>query len=163
VEIYAVSRKREEVIEKWMTAIIDDGGIRRFDDLHIDEIDSAWSHRDRWVEGGLESFRCALAVRDQNRLPFAVALAFSLKSGDRPIGVDFQSRPDLQERFDRSPPSLYLFHRGEELRNRMGSNEVARDLNPVIFGISEPGISCYYLEFLQKGTDEYCRSVSLEG
>jgi hypothetical protein len=156
-------RRREEAIEKWMLTIIDDGGTQRFDDLHIDRIDSAWQHPDRWVEGGLEALRLALVVRDRNRLPFTVALAFSLKSGSHPLGVDFQTRPELQERLNWSSPSLYLFHRGDGPRNQIAPEYSAQELNPSIFGIQEAIGVCYYLEFLQQGADEYGRSVCIEG
>ena len=154
---------RREVIEKWMLTINDDGGVRRLDDLHIDRIDAAWEHPDRWVEGGLEALRLALVVRDRNRLPFTVALAFSLKSGRHPLGVDFRTRPELQERLNWSPPSLYLFQRGEEPRNQIAPEDTAQELDRSIFGIPEAVGSCYYLEFLQQDADEYCRSVFIEG
>ena len=156
------NRQREEIIEKWILAIVQDGGLRRLDDLHIDKVDPTWKNRDHWVEGGLEAFRVARVVRDRNGLPHTVALAFSLKSGNRPLGVDFQTRAELDERLDWSPPSLYLFHRSEEPRGRISLGDAAQDLSPSLFGIPETDFRCYYLEFLQQDADEYCRSVSIE-
>ena len=155
--------KREEVIERWMLTIIDDGGIDRLDDLHIDKIDLRWKNRDCWVEGGLEALRLAIVIRNRNQLPFAVALAFSLRSDNRPLGVDFRTRTELDERLNWSPPSLYLFRRGEEPRTRVANGDAAQDLTPSIFGTLEAGLSCYFWEFLPQGAEEYCRSVSLEG
>jgi diadenosine tetraphosphatase ApaH/serine/threonine PP2A family protein phosphatase len=162
LEILADNRKHEEAIEKWMLTIVDDGGVRRFDDLHIDKIDPAWKHRSRWVTGGLEAFRVTKILRDRNGLLFTVALAFSLTCGSRPRGIDFRNRKELEERLDSSPPSLYLFHRGEEPRNRMAPGNPAQNLSPSTFAV-QPDALCYYLEFRQKNTEEYCRSVFVEG
>ena len=163
METLANNRKHEEAIERWMLTIVDDGGVARFDHLHIDKIDPAWKHRPHWIERGLEAFRVAKILRDRNGLPFTVALAFSLTSGNRPCGIDFRTRKELEQRLDSSPPSLYLFHRGEEPRNQMPPDNLAQYLNHSMFAIQEAEVGCYYLEFLQQDADEYCRSVFIEG
>jgi hypothetical protein len=163
VEQFANHREREEVIEKWMLTIVEDGGVRRFDDLHIDKIDSAWKNRAYWIEGGLEAFRVARALRNRSGLLVTVAIAFSLTSGSQPRGIDFQTQKEVEERLNWSPPSLYLFHRGEEPRNKMVPGDSDRDLNPSMFAIQGAGVTCYYLEFLQQDAAEYCRSVFIEG
>jgi len=48
--------KRGRAIEIWMTAIARDGGVDRYDDLHIDKIDPLWGSRDLWLQGGLEAY-----------------------------------------------------------------------------------------------------------
>lgn len=149
------------VIEQWMLAIIKDDGVHRFDDLHIDKIEPEWEGRKEWIEGGLESFRIAMALRDGNRLPFAVALGFSLQSGDRPRGVDFHDREEIRQRLDWSPPSLYLFHRGEEPDSQSATGTV-QYLDPAILG-ADGDVRCYYLEFKHEGADEYSRSVFVDG
>jgi hypothetical protein len=163
LETSADNRKHEDAIEKWMLTIIDEGGVHRFDDLHIDKIDSAWKHPTHWIEGGLEAFRVARVLRDRNGLPFTVALAFSLVSGNQPRGIDFRTRKDLEARLDSASPALYLFHRGEEPRNKRGFGNLAQDLNPSMFAIQGAEVVCYFLEFLQQDADEYCWSVCIEG
>jgi len=153
--------KREEIIEQWMLTIVSDGGIRRFDHLHIDQVDSEWSQRNKWIEGGLEALRIAIAIRNRNQLPFAVGLGFSLESGDHPRGVDFHTKEEFCERLDWSPPSLYLFHRGEEPHTESGIADV-RGLDPSILSV-EGDLRCYYLEFRQPDADEHYRSVFVEG
>jgi len=155
--------KREKIIERWMLTILNDDGIRRFDDLHIDEIDPRWKPRQEWIDGGLAAHRVALAVRDRHQLPFTVGLGFSLEAGNHPIGVDFQAREEFCERLNWTPPSLYLFHRGEEPDKQANPvNDVVRYLSPSVFGL-EGGTRCYYLEFRQEGADDYCRSVFIDG
>jgi hypothetical protein len=157
----AEDRKRSEIIERWMLASIRDGGIRRFDDLHIDEVEPAWKDRKEWIEGALEAFRMAMAIRDGNQLPFVVGLVFSLQSGDQPLGVDFHGPDDISERLDWSPPSLYLFHRGEE-PDTQSTNGAVKYLDPAIIG-AEGEIRCYHLEFKQEGADVHSRSVFIDG
>lgn len=155
--------KREDAIEKWMLAIIDDGGIERLDHLHIDEIDSRWKNRDTWVEGGLEALRVAKTVRDRRQLPFTLALAFSLKSAELPIGVDFRTRSEFAERLDWSPPSLYLFRYGDKRRTQIVPGVAVQELSPLTFGIPETGLTCCYVEFLPQDAEKYCRSAFIEG
>lgn len=154
---------REKLIEKWMLTIINDGGVDRVDDLHIDRIDPSWKSREQWVEGGLQAFRVALAVRDREQLPFTVGLGFSLVSGSQPIGIDFRTPEEFRVKLDWLPPSLYLFHRGQEPDKQVSSAEgIVRDLSPSVIG-AERSARCYYLEFRDTGAAEYSRSVFVEG
>jgi hypothetical protein len=150
-------------IEQWMLAIISDGGVDRFDDLHIDQLNPRWGDKNRWIEGGVEAFRTALSVRNQHRLPFTVCLAFSLVATDQPCGIDFQTREDLLAKLDWSPPSLYLFDRGKEPGKQIAPTEGAvQVLDPAICG-AQADDRCYYLEFKPEDDDEFRRSVWVEG
>jgi hypothetical protein len=153
--------KAEEVIEQWMLAVVSDGGVRRFDDLHIDKIDPKWKNKNQLIESGLEAFRIAVDARNRNHLQFAVSLGFSLDSDDQPRGVDFQTQAEFRARLDLPPPSLYLFERGNEPRAQSGLAAL-QDIDPAMLGMQE-GTRCYYLEFKQNGSDEYRRSVFVEG
>ncbi len=150
-------------IESWMLTIISDGGVDRFDHLHIDEINPRWEDRNRWIEGGMEAFRTALSIRDQHRLPFTVSLCFSLVATDQPCGIDFQTREDLLAKLDWSPPSLYLFDRVKEPDKQIAPPEgTVQALDPTICG-AQADDRCYYLEFKPQDDDEFRRNVSVEG
>lgn len=99
-----------------MLTTIQDGGVARFDDLHIDRIDELWKPREMWIPGGLEAFRLALMLRDRHQLPFTVALGCSLESGEQLANVDFQTVDELGAKLNWTPPSLYLFTPGKEPR-----------------------------------------------
>lgn len=144
-----------------MVETIGNDGIRRFDDLHIDQIEPAWKDRGLWIEGGLEAFRTAIELRDRNELPFAVGLGFSLEAGREPRGADFHGPEELRDRLDWSPPSLYMFHRGEE-PDTQSTIKTIQHLNPAIVG-AQGEVRCYYLEFKQEGAEEYSRSVFVDG
>jgi CdiI N-terminal domain len=78
------------------------------------QIDPAWKDREYWIRGGVRALSMAVAARGRSAPGLTVALAFSLVSGPERRGADFNSRAELQERLDWSPPSLYLFRKGQE-------------------------------------------------
>jgi hypothetical protein len=151
---------RERSIEAWMLTIVQDGGVGRFDDLHIDQIDEQWKPRETWIHGGLEAFRLALKVRDHHQLPYVVGLGFSLKSEDQLPDGDFQTGEEFMARVDWSPPSLYLFERGNKPSI---ATTVVRTLNRNLFPGLPQTASCYWTEFREMHTNEGRRSVFLEG
>ncbi len=112
------TRQADHTIRTWMLSIVRDGGIARFDDLHIDRIDASWKARQRWIEGALEAYRIALGVRADLGLQLSVAITFSLESAEHRRGIDFTTPAELEERFDRTPPPLYLFELGRESLGR---------------------------------------------
>jgi hypothetical protein len=153
---------RENHIETWMLTTVQDGGVLRMDDLHIDQLDDRWRPREYWVQGGIEAFRVALSLRDRHHLPFTVVLGFSLQSGQHSTGVDFENTAQLAEKLNSVPPSLYLFQPGKTPRTDT-TNVVIRDLMPGFFGTSTQTSNCYYIEFRPAQSTEYNRSVFVEG
>jgi hypothetical protein len=164
--------RRESIIEKWMLAIVADEAVG--DALHIDRIDEAWRPREQWIDGGLAAFQIALSLRNTRRVPFALYVVFPLESAATRLGLDFQTRAELQQRLHRSPPSLYLFEPGEgpwdevedAKRERVILDDaIVQPLDPAIFGGSDLQAHCYYVEFrrIKIGEKNYCRSVFLTG
>jgi hypothetical protein len=154
-----------------MCAIIADGGIDRYDELHIDRIDRRWKTPDLWVPAGLRVYELALTIRDQSEFPFSVELAFSLQSGEQRRGVNFRTRAELESEFDRSPPSLYLLRpdqepwsQTEESLVKAGIRDmVLEKIDPAILGTPLRSKGCYYLEFKYESESEYSRSVLVTG
>lgn len=142
-----------------MLAIIADGGVERFDDLHIDEVDSEWKDRREWVSGGLEAHRIAVALRNQHQIPYVVALAFSLRADGMSQPVDFHTTEELGNLLDWSPPSLYLFDR-ERIPHTASQ---VHNLPPVMFGTQVRVETAYLLAFSSAGLNESVRSVVIEG
>jgi len=165
--------KSEHVIEEWMLTVFQNGGIERFEDLHIDRIDESWRSQQLWVEGGLAAFQTAVRLRDCHKLPVEVVLGFSLQADDKKIGVDFKTLDEFAKRLNWSPPSLYLFGAGidQTLENERAikaghvcADAVVEELDePNIFGTLETGQCRLYTEFKRTGDTEYCRSVLLQG
>ena len=156
-----VEHRPEEVIECWIARITADSGGDQFGDLHIDKICPDWKDRGVWIEGGIEAFHIAVGARNRHNIPFSVCLGFSLCSVKSLTGVNFRTKQELYTQLDWSPPSLYLFRDGDEPHNQSVSARV-QVLSPEILGTIDD-LRCYYLEFKQQDTDEYFRSVLVEG
>ena len=98
-------------IRTWMQHLLATGGIERFDDLHIDEIDEGWVDRNQWIRGMKESLEAARPIRSTTAPDKVLALVCSLEDGPCESPSNFEK---LAAQFDWSPPSLYLFHSGME-------------------------------------------------
>ncbi len=155
-----------------MLDIAKDGGVERFDDLHIDKIDENWKPRELWIEAGIQAFRIALDLRKGYELPFVVSLAFSMEDGNQRGGVDFQTQARLQQQLDHTPPSLYLFERGKEpwveMERAIGEGVVATDaivqnLDSVLLDCPALEGNWFYLEFKRPHLAEYNRSLFVAG
>ena len=155
-----------------MLATMADGGIERFDDLHIDEIDDVWRPQQLWIEGALEAFRIAVQVRDRHHLPAEIELAFSLQASYQKTGIDFATQQEFAARLGWSPPSLYLFAAGTDHRRenekairagRVFGDAFVGELELNLFGALANSEHCFYLEFRQKDSSEYNRTVFLQG
>ena len=92
----AQNQQHRQIIEKWMLAIVKDGGNARYHDLHIDEIDDKWRSRHLWIDGGLEAFQVAFCLRELHKLPFTLALAFALEMSNQLQTVELRTPDDLQ-------------------------------------------------------------------
>ncbi len=162
------SRKRhEEIIRIWMETIIKDGGIERYDDLHVDQIDRAWKARARWIEAALESFEIAVGLRNNGKSKLSVVLAFSLESDEFPKGLDFTNLEGLEKNFHATPPSLYLFLAGTEFWTRV-AGKLAADIVKEVDAISLFGPNllikrCVYMELKRPDDNEYRRSLFIAG
>ena len=162
----------ETAIENWMLTISQDGGVDRYDDLHVDQIDARWTSRDLWISAGLEAFHLALKLRDRHRLRLTVALAFSLESRAHPEGADFRTLAGLKDLLDWSPPSIYLFHSGQEpwhQKARSGPSHaqsegsMAQTINvSEVLGTAIQH-TVYLLDFRQPDGDEYYRTCFIAG
>jgi hypothetical protein len=166
--------RRKEIIQEWFDSAVHEGGIDRYDDLHIDQIDAAWKPRNMWITSALQAFDLAREIRDRyvSDPQLTVVLAFALEAESRPLGVTFQNRTELENALSSTPPSLYVFRQGhefwieaEESRGRKIENDlVIKTLNAAeIFGAGHETAKCIYMEYLRQGEEEYSRDVFLAG
>jgi hypothetical protein len=153
------------MIETWMSDCVRNGGIERYDELHVDHIDEAWRAPGAWLSASLETLRLATSIRDSaGYRELSVAVALSLQPTPQRKGVDFTTQGELEERLDRTAPSLYLFRRGKEPWTQPEVEGVTvQKIDVNIFGPALGPNQCYYMEFKASGEDEYYRSVSLTG
>jgi hypothetical protein len=166
-----VEQRRKNAIEKWMLTIVEDGGVERHDDLHVDQVDENWKRPEMWVEAGLETLRLAFALREKHRLPLTLTVAFSLKSQKEFGGVNFQSREQFIECLDWSPPSLYLLRPGEEpwltvirsvQQGLVKPGAFVEGLPTNLLGLCPEISRCFYMEFQSADGAEDSRTVLFE-
>jgi len=168
-----INRHRAKIM-KWFDAVIHDGGIDRYDHLHVDYIDKAWKSRRTWISAALESFELALKIRDDSarEQPLIIVLTFDLKGDVRPLGITFHDRRELQKNLWYIPPSLYVFRRGggfwnqmeEYKKNATDYDVIIKKLNaPALFGETRGIVECIYTETMRPDDEEYSRHVHLAG
>jgi hypothetical protein len=166
--------KHRAVVQSWFDSAINNGGIDRYDDLHVDQIDSDWKPRSKWIASALESFEMALEVRDADvgNQHLTVVLAFALESDVHPQGMTFHNREELEKAFCSTPPSLYLLRPGDEFwtqAEESKGDKVSDDLviNTLsaseLFGEMPENIKCIYMEYMRKDDEEYSRDLFLAG
>jgi hypothetical protein len=158
--------RHRNAIESWMLEITADGGIDRYDDLHIDRINSTWKRRELWFPAALQAYELAIDIRDRNDLQFSVVLGFSLRGGERPKGMNFTTRAEFEREFNQTPPSLYLFRPEQEpwlheqnSGAKSGTQDLMMKIDPALLGIEAVLKRCFYLEFKSPGETEFSRSV----
>lgn len=118
-------------IHSWMTRVIQEGTHVSFDDLHVDEISDRFCDRPAWFDGAVECLQIAALIRNAEQRPFTVAVGFSLRSNPVPTGLMSSKIVDLIQEIDNSPPSLYLFEKGNEpWRTDEDFSEASIDFQP---------------------------------
>lgn len=161
------NHKYEEIIESWMRTIVRDGGITRYDDLHIDRIDHKWKSPNLWIPAAFHVHDLAVNICNRCKIEFLVAIAFSLKASEKPTGIDFYTRREFEARFDQTPPSLYLFQRGMEpwidvevIADRSSDKNIfAQKMATAVFGSLATQKDCWYMQFRHDNVKGYSRSV----
>ena len=154
-----------------MLTVLQDGGLERFDDLHVDRVDGAWRPRHQWIEGGLAAFGMATRLRNRHKLSVKIALAFSLQAHEGRVGVDFRTRDEFEKMLDWTPPSLYIVRSRIEdalailkavQQTDISDDAFVQELDFHPFGTLETGQRCLYAEFRRMGEPEDGRTVFLE-
>lgn len=157
-----------ERIRSWMLSAVQSGGVERFTDLHIDNIDPEWKNREHWLEGGLEALRIAANERALNGISFDIDLVYSLKAGTDPLGINFSDQATLQEEFDWSPPSLYLIKKGDKPwtcgpgKGSSSQSELwTRSLDSRLFDHEGLIAKGFIMEFKPSDIIEYSRTIHI--
>ena len=143
-------------IEQWLHDAIEQEGYRRFDDLHIDEIDPRYEDRSLWLRGIVLALNRAAAIRDSRAWPFTLAGAMGLKASTAAEGVMVASQEDIVDQFDDAPPSLYAFPKGAEpwVTERHLFIEI-----PTTVVAAEDISCCFFGETFDERDQEYRRTI----
>ena len=155
-----------QLIEDWMLANIKRRGYERFEELHVDRINSDWKAPDSWNEAGFEAFRLALDAKSRLGLDFVLVLTFGLKSGKTPIGRNFRTPAEFQAQLDSTPPALYLFQKGMEPWTEIGRLNAGATVEKIDSRSLGPGAGsnlCFYIDFRPADLEDYSRTVLVAG
>jgi hypothetical protein len=166
--------RHKEVIQAWFDSVIKDGGIDRYDDLHVDQIDAAWEPQGSWITAALASFEIAVEIRNMHGsdLDLNVLLSIPLESDVEPLGVTFHCCEDLEKSLSYVPPSLYILRSDSKImREAKVAEESSADwkgnlklLNGTeIFGGMRESVKCFYSESKRPDDEEYSRYLYLIG
>ena len=142
-----------------MLATVSNGGIERFDDLHVNVIDEGWSERTSWVAAGITAFGLAIGIRRELGLDVTVALGFALVEAEDAPTEKFATQEEFEKQLDRSPPSLYLFQTGD--RQHLSATTRVDPL-PEAFSSQLPEGTKSFLAQWVAGDGNHYRSVFVE-
>jgi hypothetical protein len=147
---------QKRTIEQWMHDAIVDEGYRRFDDLHVDEIDPRYEEPSLWLQGVVAALDEAASIRDRRNWAFTVAAGISLTSSDVAQGETIKQPGDVVRQFDETPPSLYVFPKGAEPWTT--EHQVYTEMLTGAV-VADSRARCYFSEKFDKSDNEYRRTV----
>lgn len=147
-----------ERIQAWMRSVVDAERYAAFDDLHIDQVDAALVTPEHWLSGAVQVLQVAEGIRENDGFPVTVAVGISLESGPVRTGIGFDSLTEAERHFGSTPPSLYVFKRGEEPWSQ-GSD--CGELGTAYRPDTNPDVQVYYCEWFDKNDSEFRRSLWL--
>jgi len=152
-----VNSHHKAAIKNWMHEITRDGGVTRYDDLHVDRINPEWKERRLWFDAALDALQIAMKIRRELTIDLSLAVAFSLDASD----TELCSREELEAHIDWTPPSLYLFEKGSGFwSNGASADPNTRDfrirpVDPTIFGLAAG--HAYLISFTRVDTGDQHR------
>lgn len=101
-------------IASWITGLLQGSGLGSFDDLHVDDIHRDFQRRETWADAMRICLHIAEGITRLLGANATVVIGASLTAD--PDGEDLapESLEALVTQTDWTPPSLYLFHLGQE-------------------------------------------------
>ena len=142
-------------IEQWLHDAIVEEGYRRFDDLHIDEIDPRYDERSLWLKGINAALDEAAGIRDRRAWPFTIAAGIPLNATATADGPTVARPEDVVQQFGETPPSLYAFPRGGAPWEN--EREAYAELPASV--VAANGARCYFAERFDKSDNEFQRTL----
>lgn len=98
-------------LKKWINKVISERLWINFVDLHIDEVYSEFNNRKKWISGSIFLLKCIMSLIDNSKYDVILAIPLSCISGSSHI--DFKELKEIENELDLTPPSFYLFPKGE--------------------------------------------------
>lgn len=148
--------KRSEFIDflqNWINQVISNRLWEKYVDLHIDEVDENFRQKQNWITGSLFLFNCILSLIDKDE--YDVFLVIPLSCGPKDGLISFTKLESLESELDITPPSFYLFPKGEK-----NYEETIKSAKKLDVSIENTTIDIYYKE--ESENEEYYRALYLK-
>jgi len=140
-------------LERWFREAVASGSWRRFDDLHLDDLDPTLDSPESWWGAAPSALADACALRDRLAPSFRVVLGFAMRATPAPTTPGWSSAAEFIRDLEESPPSLYLFD-----EKRLA--EATSDSVPLRLALLAPlGDNIRYRQTFQADDAEYVRIV----
>lgn len=99
-------------LAKWVHQVISQRLWEKFVDLHIDEVDAEFKSPKNWIQGGVFLLVGIMSLIDKSKYEVILAIPLSCLTSESIF--DFKQLKELDRELDLTPPSLYLFPRGDK-------------------------------------------------
>lgn len=142
-----------DFLQNWINQVISNKLWERYVDLHIDEVDESFKQKKNWITGSLFLFNCVLPLIDKGAYDVFLVIPLSCVSKDGLI--TFTKLESLESELDITPPSFYLFPKGEK-----NYEETIKSAKKLDMSIENSDIEIYYKE--ENENEEYYRTLYLK-
>lgn len=142
-----------DFLRNWINQVISNKLWQKYADLHIDEVDQVFKQKQNWITGSLFLFDCILSLID--RVNYGVLLIIPLSCVSKEGLVTFTKLESFESELDITPPSFYLFPKGEK-----NYEETIKSAKKIDMIIENMNISTYYKE--ENENEEYYRALYLK-
>lgn len=109
-----LSKKEQykKFLSDWVDNSIRNKSWEKYQDLHIDEIDSEFKQRSNWIDGSFFIYKIILSIIKPDL--YSCLLVIPLSYSDRETNISQLTWNNIKALLDLTPPSFYLFPNGEE-------------------------------------------------
>lgn len=104
--------KYKRFLADWVDNSISNKSWEKYQDLHLDEIDSEYRHKGNWIEGSFFIYEIILSIIKSDL--YSCLLVIPLSYSDTKNNINQLTWDYIKTSLDLTPPSFYLFPNGEE-------------------------------------------------
>lgn len=104
--------KYKKLLSDWVDNSIRNKSWIKYQDLHIDEIDSEFRQKSNWIDGSFFIYEIILSIIKPDL--YSCLLVIPLSYSDTETNISQLTWNNMKVLLDLTPPSFYLFPIGEE-------------------------------------------------
>ena len=135
-------RKIAHFLKKWTNEIIAKNLWEKYENIHIDEIDSLFSNKKEWVDGSFFILNLLNDIIDKKK--YDIFLTFQLSYVEKTKEINSLNLNTLVNELDFYPPSFYLFDKNN--KNFESTLLSAKYINTLT---RQSGFKAFYIEKIE--------------